>query len=155
MAEQPEQREITVLVKFQTTSGTSRNRPVIFSGSKIDLVRQTRHTFSDIVVAEDSDIYFQLEDQTWGPGVLVDLLDQEVEDRSILIAFEKVFSLISMCIIILHHGYIYYCTLVVQRLESGCARLGHGVVLCIYVNLKKFCLRSLVYRMQVVSVTVS
>ena len=70
--EQPEQREITVLVKFQTTSGTSRNRPVIFSGSKIDLVRQTRHTFSDIVVAEDSDIYFQLEDQTWGPGVLVE-----------------------------------------------------------------------------------
>ena len=70
--EQPEQREITVLVKFQTTSGTSRNRPVIFSGSKIDLVRQTRHTFSDIVVAKDSDIYFQLEDQTWGPGVLVE-----------------------------------------------------------------------------------
>ena len=154
MAEQPEQREITVLVKFQTTSGTSRNRPVIFSGSKIDLVRQTRHTFSDIIVAEDSDIYFQLEDQTWGPGVLVDLLDQEVEDRSILIAFEKVFSLISMCIIILHHGYIYYCTVKVQRLESGCARLGHGVVLCIYVNFKKFCLRSLVYQIQVVSVTV-
>lgn len=107
-----EQREITVLVKFQTTSGTSRNHPVIFSGSKIDLVRQTRHTFSDIVVAEDSDIYFQLEDQTWGPGVLVDLLDQEVEDHSILIAFEKVFSLKFLCALL--YGtmgiYIYYCT---------------------------------------------
>ena len=102
MAEQPEQREITVLVKFQTMSGTSRNRPVIFSGSKIDLVRQTRYTFSDIVVAEDSDIYFQLEDQTWGPGVLVDLLDQEVEDRSILIAFEKV--------LIFTNFYVHYYT---------------------------------------------
>ena len=59
-----------------------------------------------------------------------------------------------MCIIIRHHGYIYillHCT-VVQRLESGCARLGHRAVLC--VNLKKKCLRSLVYQMQVVSVTV-
>ena len=113
MAEQREiTSEITVLVKFQTTSGTSRNRPVIFSGSKIDLVRQTRHTFSDIVVAEDSDIYFQLEDQTWGPGVLVDLLDQEVKDRSILIAFEKVFSLKFLCALLYSTMgiYIYYCT---------------------------------------------
>ena len=82
--------EITVLVKFQTVSGSSRNQPVVFSGSKVDLLRRTRNTFSDVISAENSDIYFQIEDSTWGPGIFVDLLDQKVENRSILIAFEKV-----------------------------------------------------------------
>ena len=78
--------EITVLVKFQTVSGSSRNRPVF----KVDLLRRTRNTFSDVISAENSDIYFQIEDSTWWPGIFVDLLDQKVENHSILIAFEKV-----------------------------------------------------------------
>ena len=79
----------TVLVKLQTLSGL-RNRPVTLNnGDKNELLKATKSKFDDILTS-DNEIYFQILDESWGDGVYVDLLDQEILPRSILRAVEKV-----------------------------------------------------------------
>lgn len=78
--------EKRVLVKLETPTG-DRNRPVTFSGGKNELLCATKKEFSDIL-ATDSDIYFQILDESWGQGIYVDLLNQEVPPRSVIKAVE-------------------------------------------------------------------
>lgn len=82
--------EKTVLVKIQTPTGY-RNRPVRFTGGKEELLRATMVAFCDILTSnEPNNVYLQILDETWGNGVFVDLLDQDIPPRSVLLAVEKV-----------------------------------------------------------------
>ena len=65
--------ERTVLIQFETKSGT-RSRPVTFCGEKEELLSATKEKFADIM-KESSEIYFQIQDESWGAGFFVDLLD--------------------------------------------------------------------------------
>ncbi len=77
----------TVLVKLKTDCGL-RNRPVSFCGGKDELLDATKVRFDDLL--DGNDIYLQILDESWGDGVFVDLLDQDIPPRSIILAVEKV-----------------------------------------------------------------
>ena len=79
--------EKTVLVQFETSYGL-RNRPVTFSGGKEELLLATKLTFSD-VLSNSGEIYFQIQDDSWGAGFFVDLQNQEIPSRAILKAVQK------------------------------------------------------------------
>lgn len=78
--------EKTVLVKLETVSGC-RNRPIAFKGGKKELILATEEKFKDVLVM-DGELYMQILDESWGDGVFVDLLDQNISDRSVLKAVE-------------------------------------------------------------------
>ena len=59
-----------------------RRRPVQFSGSNQQLCSAGRNAFSDVLTPTD-EIFLQIKDKTWG-GMFIDLVDQDVPDRSVL-----------------------------------------------------------------------
>ena len=83
--------EKTVLVKLQTSTGY-RNRPVTFVGDKGKLIQATKVVFKDLLSnsaeSDHDDIYLQILDESWGDGIFVDLLDQDIPSRSVLLAVE-------------------------------------------------------------------
>ena len=78
--------EKTVLVRLQTSSG-SRNRAVTFRGGKEELLCATKTKFGD-VLGQDSELYLQIKDDNWGDDVFLDLEDQEIPQKAVLIAAE-------------------------------------------------------------------
>ena len=78
--------EKTVLVRLQTSSG-SRNRAITFRGGKKELLSATKVKFSDVIF-KDSELYLQIKDDSWGDDVFVDLEDQEIPPKAVLIAVE-------------------------------------------------------------------
>ena len=78
--------EKTVLVRLQTLSG-SRNRAVTFRGGKKELLCATKEKFSDVLFQE-SELYLQIKDDSWGDDVFLDLEDQEIPEKAVLIAAE-------------------------------------------------------------------
>ena len=80
-------RNKTVLVKLQTSFG-ERNRPVSFDGDASELVYAVKEKFNDIL-SSNSDVYLQILDRSWGDEIFVDLLDQDIPERSIIKAVEK------------------------------------------------------------------
>ena len=66
----------TVLVQLQTPAG-NRNRPVAFSGGPKELLLATKEKFKDVLTC--SEVYLQIQDDSWG-GEFVDLLiDQDID----------------------------------------------------------------------------
>ena len=59
-----------------------RRRPVQFSGSNQQLCTAVRNAFSDVIAPTD-EVFLQIKDETWG-GMFIDLVDQDVPDRSVL-----------------------------------------------------------------------
>ena len=59
-----------------------RRRPVQFSGSNQQLCTAVRKAFSDVITPTD-EVFLQIKDETWG-GMFIDLVDQDVPDRSVL-----------------------------------------------------------------------
>ena len=59
-----------------------RRRPVQFSGFNQQLCTAVRKAFSDVITPTD-EVFLQVKDETWG-GMFIDLVDQDVPDRSVL-----------------------------------------------------------------------
>lgn len=59
-----------------------RRRPVQFSGSNQQLCTAVRKAFTDVITPTDG-VFLQIKDETWG-GMFIDLVDQDVPDRSVL-----------------------------------------------------------------------
>ena len=78
--------EKTVLVRLQTVSG-SRNRAVTFRGGKNELLCATKAKFSDVLF-QDSELFLQIKDDSWGDDVFIDLEDQDIPPKAVLIAAE-------------------------------------------------------------------
>ena len=53
-----------------------------FSGSNQQLCTAVRNAFADVLSPTD-EIFLQIKDETWG-GMFIDLVDQDVPDRSVL-----------------------------------------------------------------------
>ena len=94
MAEGGEGEKTMVLVRLETPSG-ERNRPVSFFGGKRELQAATLATFSDLL-SGDANLYFQVQDQSWGDGVFVDLQEQAISPRSIVRAVDMKVSIFKL-----------------------------------------------------------
>ena len=75
--------ERSVLVHFELHA-----RPVSFTGGKDELIQAIRTAFSDVLAADDK-VFLQIHDESW--GVFIDLLSQDIPERSVLkMIIEKV-----------------------------------------------------------------
>lgn len=84
-----EKAATTVLVCLETNHG-SRNREVTFEGHKEELIQKIKTEFSDILVAETTQIVVQIRDETWGQGMFVDLMKQAIPNRAVIKAIQIV-----------------------------------------------------------------
>ena len=66
----------TVLVSLD-----DRNRPVTFTGNKQELLKEIKTVFKDLL--GDSQVFLQVKDENWG-GIFIDVLEQEIPDKSVL-----------------------------------------------------------------------
>ncbi len=94
MAEGEEGEKTMILVRPETPSG-ERNRPVSFFGEKRELQAATLATLSDLLSGE-ANLYFQVQDQSWGDGVFVDLQEQAISPRSIVRAVDMKVSIFKL-----------------------------------------------------------
>ena len=77
----------TVLIPLE-----DRNR-LTSSGSKEDLIKEIWMTFKDVLgeTSKTSELVLQIKDELW-QGLFVDVMDQDIPDRSVLKAKVKVKS---------------------------------------------------------------
>lgn len=72
----------TVLVSLDTLNGV-RRRVVSFVGDKNGLLSAVLESFRDVLHSESS-IFLQIRDESWGENMFVELIDQEIPDRSVI-----------------------------------------------------------------------
>ena len=72
----------TALVSLDTVNGI-RRRVVSFVGDKNGLLSAVLESFKDVLHSE-SNIFLQICDESWGENIFVELIDQEISDRSVI-----------------------------------------------------------------------